>query len=254
MAGEMNEPTDWDSTESPFPETADIETSNDDYATRFKGASGAWMLDVQARICMRLLAPEKGWRVLDVGGGHAQLTKPLLDAGCCVDVLGSAPSCRHRLEPFLKPGTCDFHVGNVIELPFPDGAFDAVVCFRLFTHCDHWKQLAKELCRVSRGPVVFDYPTSQSLNAVAPAFFGAKKKFEKITRTWTLFRHSQIREAFEAVGWSVVRRKAQFWMPMVVHRALKCAPVSAFLEGAGRCIGLTALAGSPVIARAERRR
>lgn len=248
----MNDAIDWSSTVSPYPETADIETSNDDYATRFRGAAGAWMLKVQARLAMRLLAPAKGWRVLDVGGGHAQLTKPLLDAGCSVDVLGSAPSCRHRLEPFLSPGKCDFHVGNVIELPFEDDSFDAVVCFRLFTHCGAWQRLAAELCRVSRGPVVFDYPTSQSINAIAPAFFGAKKRFEKNTRTWTLFRHSQLREAFEACGWRITSRKAQFWMPMVVHRALKCAPLSAFLEGVGRCVGLTALAGSPVIARAEK--
>ncbi|MGI6496224.1 MAG: class I SAM-dependent methyltransferase [Kiritimatiellia bacterium] len=247
----MNDTTDRTSTGSPFPETADIETSNDDYATRFRGATGAWMLAVQADIMMQLLRPAPGWRVLDVGGGHAQLTKPLLDAGCRLVVLGSAPSCRHRLEPFLEPGRCDFQVGNVVELPFEDNAFDGVVCFRLFTHCGRWRQLAAELARVSRGPVVFDYPTRQSLNAIAPAFFGAKKRFEKNTRTWTLFRHAQIRDAFGKAGWKIVRRKAQFWMPMVVHRALHCATLSAFLEGAGRCLGLTALAGSPVIARAE---
>ena len=36
----MNE-EDTDQMMTPFPETADIETSNDDYATRFRGAVGA---------------------------------------------------------------------------------------------------------------------------------------------------------------------------------------------------------------------
>ena len=38
---------------------------------------------------------------------------------------------------------------------------------------------------------------------------------------------------------------------MAIHRKLKCAPISAFLEGCCRLVGLYALFGSPVILRAE---
>ena len=80
-----------------FPETADIETSNDDYATRFKGATGAWMLAVQARMTRALLGNRPRGSLLDVGGGHGQLAFPLADDGWNVTVLGSAPSCRARI-------------------------------------------------------------------------------------------------------------------------------------------------------------
>ncbi len=234
-----------------FPETADIETSNDDYATRFAGATGAWMLDLQARLTRRLLAAAPpGGTLLDVGGGHGQLAAPLADDGWRVTVLGSAPSCRHRIAGLADAGRCDFVVGNVVDLPFEDRSFDVAIAFRLLTHCGRWPQLVGELCRVAREAVVVDYPTSQSVNAVAPALFAAKKKIERNTRLWRLFKHCEVNAAFAAAGWSVAARRKQFSLPMVLHRALKCAPLSNALEASCRVIGLTALAGSPVIVRA----
>lgn len=237
-------------TRSPFPETADIETSNDDYATRFRGKTGAWMLDVQTRLTRRLLAGIPRGTLLDVGGGHGQLAHPLAADGWKVTVLGSAPSCEHRVRDLTSSSRATFVVGNVIDLPFPDKSFDAVICFRLLTHCGQWERLVKELCRVSRGPVVCDYPTSQSVNAIAPMFFAAKKRLERNTRHWRLFRHREVTGAFAAAGAEIEARRKQFALPMALHRALKCAALSAFLEGCCRAVGLTALCGSPVILRA----
>lgn len=236
---------------SPYPETADIETSNDDYATRFRGKTGAWMLDVQTRLTRKLLAGYERGTLLDIGGGHGQLAHPLAEDGWKVTVLGSARSCEHRVRDLTESGKAEFVVGDVVNLPFADNSFDAVVCFRLLTHCERWRQLVKELCRVSRGPVIVDYPTSQSINAIAPMFFAAKKKLEKNTRHWTLFKHREVAGAFKEAGARIAARRAQFALPMALHRGLKCAPLSAFLEGCCRAIGLTALLGSPVIARAE---
>ncbi|MGN0844866.1 MAG: class I SAM-dependent methyltransferase [Kiritimatiellia bacterium] len=243
-------------TRSPYPETADIETSNDDYATRFRGATGAWMLEMQERGVLRLLRGGTnpvlpGASVLDVGGGHGQLAGPLCRDGYRVEVLGSAPSCRHRIRELVDSGVCAFRVGNVIELPYPDNSFDAVVAVRMLTHCDAWQQLVREMCRVSRGAVITDYPTGQSLNAIAPALFAAKKKFERNTRKWTLFRHCEVLDGFAAAGYRRTGQFAQFFLPMVVHRALKCRAISAFAEGVCRLLGLTRLWGTPVIVRMD---
>ncbi len=233
-------------------ETADIETSTDAYAARFSGPVGAWMLSLQERLTLDLLADMPGATVLDVGGGHGQLARPLCREGYRVTVLGSDASCRHRIADLADAGACAFLTGNVVALPFPDGAFDVAISFRLLTHCTVWPVLIGELCRVARRRIVVDYPTSQSINAVAPALFGAKKKIEGNTRTWTLFRHREIEETFARHGFRPVRRAPQFFLPMAMHRALRCRPVSVALEGACAGLGLTRHWGSPVIVAMDR--
>jgi ubiquinone/menaquinone biosynthesis C-methylase UbiE len=232
----------------PFPETADIETSSDGYAGRFAGPTGQWMLSVQERLALSLIKPYGGSRsILDVGGGHGQLALPLCRNGHRVTVLGSSEECARRIRPTLDSGRCRFRVGNVVSLPFPDRAFDLAISFRLLTHCGRWPILISELCRVARQAVIVDYPTSQSVNRLAPKLFEAKKKVEVNTRTWRLFTHDEVRRVFDEQGFKQARLKKQFLLPMVLHRMLKCRPVSAGLEAAFRAVGLTRLAGSPVI-------
>lgn len=235
-----------------FPETADIHTSADEYATRFAGKTGAWMLEVQEKIALDFLRQSGAKTVLDVGGGHGQIARPLVRAGCDVTVLGSAPECEHRIRDLTASGGCRFVVGNVIALPFPDRSFDAVVSFRLVTHCERWPLLIAELCRVARTVVIVDYPTSQSVNSIAPALFDAKKKVEKNTRPWRLFRHDEVIGEFSKHGFRVAQRTGQFFFPMVVHRMLKTKPLSVALEGIARALGLSRRWGSPVIVSLKR--
>jgi ubiquinone/menaquinone biosynthesis C-methylase UbiE len=246
----MNDPT--NAAGGGFPETADIETSSDDYARRFAGRTGAWMLEIQERITRRLMSGFPNATVLDVGGGHGQLAVPLCRAGWQVTVLGSAESCRKRVAEVVDSGMCRFVVGNAILLPFPDKSFDVAISFRLLTHCDAWPQLVREFCRVARRAVIVDYPTSQSLNAAAPALFGAKRKLEGNTRQWTLFRHEQILGEFRRNGFELGAREAEFFFPMVLHRALRCRVLSRAMERLASLAGLTGRWGSPVIVRMER--
>ena len=236
-----------------FPETADIETSSDDYAARFSGPTGEWMLAVQEKITLDFLKSRPDATILDVGGGHGQLAVPLCRGGFKVTVLSSAESCRKRIAEIVDSGKCAFKVGNVIDLPFPDKSFDVVIAFRMLTHCQQWSVLVKELCRVAKTTVIVDYPTSQSVNMIAPALFDAKKKIEKDTRRWTLFKHTEVRAEFEKNGFSLARQKKQFFLPMVLHRALKFRTLSGVLEGLCRAFGLTALGGSPVIVEMKRK-
>lgn len=237
-----------------FPETADVETSSDDYASRFSGATGEWMLELQASITTAMLkgGPPPVASVLDVGGGHGQLAVPLCRGGFTVTVLGSSESCRRRISEIADSGKCTFVVGNVIELPFSDRSFDIVVSFRMLTHCSRWPKLIDELCRVAKYSVIVDYPTSESLNRIAPMLFKAKRKLEGNTRTWTLFRHAEVLREFAKHGFALQRRQAQFFLPMVLHRALNCRRLSVVLESFCRLICLTRLWGSPVIVKMVR--
>ena len=168
-----------------FPEIADIETSSEDYATRFSGAIGKWLLQVQETATLNMLKAYPQAKVLDVGGGHGQITKALIDAGYDVTVLGSAEECKNRIQLYIDKGQCAFQVGNVLDMPYPDDAFDVVISYRFLAHVTRWQQFLKELTRVASQAVMVDYPTVRSVNAVAPALFKFKKGLEGNTRPFS---------------------------------------------------------------------
>ncbi|HEX6434562.1 MAG TPA: class I SAM-dependent methyltransferase, partial [Gemmatimonadales bacterium] len=182
-------------------ETADLDTSSDDYAERFAGELGTWFLDVQASIIRDLLRHlPRNATVIDVGGGHAQVTPALLDAGYRVVVVGSHPSSGLRLTPWVDGGRCRFEVADLQALPYEPGAFDAAVCVRLLPHSVSWTGLVRELCRVTRHSVIVDYPSIRSINIISDRFFALKKRIERNTRPFTLFHPQQIRSAFQSNG------------------------------------------------------
>lgn len=233
------------------PEDADVLTSSAGYARRFAGPVGAWFLEVQARITLEMLHPWPRATVLDVGGGHGQLLGPLLDAGHDVTVYGSAEVCRERIAGRLDGAR--FQAGDLLRAPWPAGAFDVVVSYRLLPHVARWSELLGELCRLARRAVIVDYPTRRSVNAAAAALFAAKKTVEGDTRPFTVFRDAEVEAAFAARGFHPTARRPEFFFPMALHRALGAAAVSRALEAGARGLGLDRAFGSPVILRAEPR-
>ena len=233
-------------------EDPDVETASEDYAGRFAGPVGAWFLDLQARVTLDLLRPYPGARILEVGGGHAQLAGPLSQAGYRVTVTGSSPACRERLDRLLPPGAVDLVVCDLLELPWEEASFDLVLAFRLLPHLEGWQRLLAEMARVARRGVIVDYPELISFNLLSQGLFAAKKAVEKNTRPFTCFRTREVKQVLAAQGLDFFARKAQFFLPMALHRALGAAPLSRGMEAVCRGLGLTALAGSPVILKAER--
>ncbi len=231
------------------PETADIETSSDGYAARFAGPVGEWMLGIQKEIVVSWVREAQPRAILDVGGGHGQLAVPLARGGHKVTVLGSDPVCARRIDAEVRAGSIQFVVGNVIALPFPDRSFDVVISVRLLPHCGRWPDLIRELCRVARKSVIVDYPVQSRLSSL---LFGVKKRLEGNTRTWLAFRHAAVRSEFERNGFMFKRRRGQFFLPMVLHRTLRCRPLSERLENLCRRLGLTRRWGSPVLMEMER--
>ena len=245
--------TDPTETRSP-PPMADIETASEDYATRFAGAAGQWLLWVQEKGTRQVLSQTQDVQtILDVGGGHAQLTHVYLENGRNVTVVGSASTCGPRLDTALRNSNGAYQAADLLQLPFPDSSFHLVSSFRLLTHCEQWEKLIAQLCRVSQTYVLVDYPTAQSINAIAPALFDAKKKVEKNTRYWRSFRHAEVDEMFRKHGLARIASYKQFFFPMALHRMLRCRPLSQLLEGAARVSGLTSWLGSPVIALYHRK-
>jgi ubiquinone/menaquinone biosynthesis C-methylase UbiE len=234
-------------------ETADVETSSDDYALRFSGAIGSWFLNAQEEATLRMLAPHRGDSVLDVGGGHGQLIDGLIREDYRVTVVGSSDICKTRIQRYIDENRCSFKVANLLYLPFPSKSFDIVISYRLLPHVLRWREFVGELSRVARKVVLVDYPSARSANYFTPLLFRLKKRFEGDTRPFTSFRETQLLEAFASFGFERAARYPQFFLPMVLHRMLKSPKLSSVVERACRLSGATSLLGSPVILKLVRK-
>jgi ubiquinone/menaquinone biosynthesis C-methylase UbiE len=234
-----------------YTETADIETSSDEYAMRFSGEVGKFFLEVQTKLTLELLNDFPSATILDVGGGHGQIAVPLVENGYEVTVTGSDDRCRNRLERLLKPGTYHYRTCDSLHLPFEANSFDIVVAFRLLPHVTAWAQLISELCRVASHSVIFDYPDRRSFNVLYNILFSLKKKMEGNTRTFHLFTRRDIARHMRASGFGTIVFRPEFFLPMVLHRKLDNRSFSSLTETlfSGAC--LTRLFGSPVIVRSD---
>lgn len=234
-------------THSMLTEMADVATSSEDYARRFSGKIGEFFLNVQAKITLNLLKSYPKASILDVGGGHAQLAVPLVNKGFKVTVAGSADICRERLDMFLTPNSFEYYTCDLLKLPFKENHFDVVLAFRLLSHVDQWQEFIAEICRISRRAVIIDYPDIRSFNIMYRLLFSAKKSIEGNTRPFRLFKREEVLREFRKHDYAVHIFKPEFFIPMVIHRALKSLTITHILESISRTLGLTYLFGSPII-------
>jgi SAM-dependent methyltransferase len=236
----------------PIQETPDVETSSEGYASRFSGEVGRYFLEIQSAAVFDLLAPWPGARVLDVGGGHAQLAPALVERGFRVTVVGSDEVCRERLDRALPPGSFEFRACDLLALPYPDRSFDIVVSLRLLAHVERWRELVAELCRVASHAVILDFSDSRSFNQLYGPLFPWKRAVEGNTRTFHIFKPGEVAAEAARHGFGCPAERRQFFLPMVVHRTLKSGRFSRLSERVSSALGLTRWLGSPIVLRMER--
>jgi len=234
-------------------EDADVHASSDEYARRFMGGVGDWMLNTQESALTSML-PAHVRTVLDIGGGHGQIALPLSRLDRSVTILGSSPVCAKRMQNEIENGSISFKCGNLVDLPFGDRSFDGVVSFRLMSHCTAWQRLIAEMCRVANRTVIFDYPVWCSSNCMTPIFFSIKRRIEGNTRLYKIFTTRELEREFQSHGFKRFAIKKQFFFPMGIHRAIKSPSISKMLEGIARALFLTRLFGSPIVIAFERTR
>jgi SAM-dependent methyltransferase len=233
----------------PFRVGPDVAAASDVYARRFAGAVGSWMLDVQTRTLDAFLAGWEGCSILDVGGGHAQITPHLLAQGRDVTTLISSPEAGERLRR-ESGGRAECIVGEVEELTVPEGSFDVVVAVRMMAHVADWRRFLASLARVARRGVIVDYPISGGVNALSPLLFRIKKSIEGDTRPYACMHRREVEAVLAAEGLVPDRHVGEFVVPMGLHRLLRTRAVSRGVEAALRPLAPTF--GNPVLLRASR--
>ena len=233
----------------------DIVTSSSAYASRFAGPVGEYFLNLQEAIVDSLLitSPGRPLQVLEVGGGHAQLTPLLLERGCHVWVQGSDVSCADRLHGLGgAPEQLHFFVSPLDALRPPLEQFDVVLAFRLLPHIVDWRRFLTDISRLARHQVIFDFAALASANVLTPLLFEIKRRIEKNTRPYFLHRLRAIEDHLAGLGFDEIAVRKQFAAPMGLHRALDNAERSAKIETLAQRIGITKLIGSPAIVAATK--
>ncbi len=165
---------------------------------------------------------------------------------------GTDPACEKNLRELHGHTECRFVTGPLNRLPATDRSFDLVIAVRLLPHVNDWPALLREMCRVARRSIVVDYPSKGGLNALTPLLFGLKKSLEGNTRRYTSFARRELESELSGSGFRARTEQRQFFLPMVVHRVGKAALPLRAAEQIFRQTGLTRVAGSPVILRADR--
>lgn len=230
----------------------DVVSSGDAYARRFAGRAGRLFLDRQEEVIAGALADKQGVSILDVGGGHAQLSGPLSARGHQVTVSGSTAACGDRLSRDPRNADVAFRVAALDRLPFESQAFDTVISIRLMAHVADWRAFLGELCRVAQQSVVIDYPDLASVNALSFATFALKRWVEGDTREYRNFTAAMLTREFARHGFRVRGVERQFVLPMALHRALRAPALLSRAEQASARIGLTRRFGNPGVMRADR--
>src|SRR5690606_37882094 len=102
-------------------------------------------------------------------------------------------------------------------------SFDVVVAVRLLPHVRNWEALVAELCRVARSTVIVDYPRASGFNSLTPMLFPLKKQLEGNTRHYRNFKDVELDEVLRQHGFEPRARRAEFLLPMVLHRQVDAA-------------------------------
>jgi SAM-dependent methyltransferase len=102
------------------------------------------------------LFPRQG-TILDAGCGTGQLSLPLAARGSEVHGIDISQEMVGIAQSKARPDwRAHYQAGDVRDLPYADGRFDAVVVSKLFQHIEDWPAACRELIRVARpgAPIV----------------------------------------------------------------------------------------------------
>lgn len=223
-------------------------------ALRFSGPIGTLLAETQERVLAEFLGDVTGLGILDVGTGTGRAALALAARGAAVvGIDASAEMLRVAMTRAEEQGLAvRFETGDAHRLAFDDARFDAAISLRVLMHTPDWRLCLRELCRVSRHRVVFDYPAAFSAAALQAAGRRALARLGRNVEAYRVLRAAAVRAVLDEAGYRVERVHRQFVLPIAVHKAIGSRVFTERVEAALKAAGLLALAGSPVTVVARR--
>ena len=223
-------------------------------ALRFGGPIGQLIQETQQALLLRALSPIGGRRVIDVGTGTGRAALAFAREGAIVTgVDASAEMLAVAERQATEQGlAATFRVGDAHHLPFADREFDAAVSLRVIMHTPNWRQCVGELCRVSNGRVIVDFPAMGSVASVESLVRRARQGLGGKTEAYRTLREAAVRDVLTSAGFRVIETHRQFVLPINFHKLFNSLAMTRTVEGTLAAVGLLRLLGSPVTMVAER--
>lgn len=115
-------------------------------------------LNKQIIVQMREMIGNREGKILDAGCGEGYISRLLASSFCNAKITGleynvEAIHIAKKMSPNIN-----FIQGNIMSMPFPDNAFDIVVCTEVLEHLDQPEKALKETLRISMGGVLVTVP------------------------------------------------------------------------------------------------
>jgi 2-polyprenyl-3-methyl-5-hydroxy-6-metoxy-1,4-benzoquinol methylase len=223
---------------------------------RFSGPIGTLIADTQERLLVSSLPGIEGQAVLDVGTGTGRAALALARRGARVVGLDASEQMLAvaRSRAGAEGVGVEFVVGDAHRLAYGDRAFDAAISLRVLMHTPDWRRCLGELCRVTRGRVVFDYPAWFSGAALQALGRRVAARLGSRTEAYRVLRDASVAAELARHGFRVVERHRQFVLPIALHKAIGSRPFTLAAERMLARAGLLRLLGSPVTVVAVRDR
>jgi SAM-dependent methyltransferase len=121
----------------------------DQYDAWYTTDRGRWIGEVELRLILRLLAPEPGARILDVGCGTGYFTRRLAAEG--YEVTGADPDpAMLAYARAHRGGREDYVLADGRSLPFSDGEFDYCISITALCFIPDERAALGEMARVCR--------------------------------------------------------------------------------------------------------
>jgi ubiquinone/menaquinone biosynthesis C-methylase UbiE len=223
-------------------------------ASHFGGEVGRLIVERQARVLLDFLGEPCPVTALDVGTGTGRAAFAITKAG--VQVTGMDASREmlnvaraHALENSI---VVNFLPGDAHALPFADRSFDAVTSLRMLMHTPDWRRCIREMCRVARRRVIFDYPPLVSFAALQTGMRRAAQWTGRRVETYHVIPTHAARSVLQANGFEIIKMDRQFVLPIAFHKWIGSARFTNNVERGLAVIGLLRWMGSPVTILAER--
>jgi ubiquinone/menaquinone biosynthesis C-methylase UbiE len=211
-----------------------------EYDHWYRDPKNRFVAELEDQLMFRLLGPEKGERLLDIGCGTGRHLLTFSEMGLDVTGLDASPYMLEIARKRLRH-KANLHEGFAEDLPFEDNSFDIATIVTTLEFVDDAKKTIAEACRVAKERVFLGvlnrYATKAVERRVKGIFVQSVYNRARFFSVWSLTRYMQ-----EAVGKTPMVRGTALQFPASFRKYTGFLERSSFVQKSpfGAFIGMSA--------------